>query len=86
MTKRSAANSSAKRLELELQFKADIDENNICLSASLAYFFPILYVIITGQIASYIGAVLALTAAFLIYHFYIKRGQIKRNLDDALLK
>jgi hypothetical protein len=39
---------------LELQFKADIDENNIWLAASLAYFFSVVYVILTAQLEVYV--------------------------------
>jgi hypothetical protein len=68
---------------LELQFKADIEENNIWLAASLAYFFSVLYVILTAQLGVYVESVLLLVGVFLFYYFHVQRARIKQAVDNS---
>jgi hypothetical protein len=71
---------------LEIQFKADIEENNIWLAASLAYFFSVVYVILTAQVELYVGGVLVLTGLLFIYHFHVQRVKIKQAANMAFLE
>jgi hypothetical protein len=75
---------SCKRLEL--QFKADIEENNIWSAASLAYFFSVIYVLLTAQVELYVGGVLVLTGLFCIYYFHVQRLKIKQTVNTAFLE
>jgi Ca2+/Na+ antiporter len=72
---------SVDRLKKELVAKANIEENNIFLSASLAYFFVVLYASLTEQVERSFGIILILTSIMIIWYFMDKRKEIRRKIE-----
>lgn len=65
-------------------FKADIEENNLSLAASLAYFFGVLYASLTDAVERYFGTILILTAIMVIWYLRDKRNEIKRKYEKEI--
>ena len=72
---------SADRLRNELIFELDIEENNIFLSASLAYFFIVLFACLTEQLQTYFGVILILTSVMITWYFIDKRKEIRGRIE-----
>jgi uncharacterized membrane protein YiaA len=75
-------------LQIEL-FREQIEENNLFLAASLAYFFGVLYAALTEQVRGYFGIILILTAIMIIWYLRDRRKEISRKHEkqiEAILK
>lgn len=72
---------SEDRLRNELLFKLEIEENNIFLSAGLAYFFVVLFACLTEKVEPYFGIILILTSIMIIWYFMDKRKEIRRRIE-----
>ena len=87
MKKRGRARSednSKDELRIKLCFKEEIQENNIFLSASLAYFFGVLFACLTEVVEIYFGVILILTAIMIVWYFKDKRKEIRRNYEQQI--
>lgn len=81
--------SSLGELQIELSFKEEIEENNLFLAASLAYFFGVLFACLTEVVETYFGIILILTAIMIIWYFRDRRKEIRRKYEkriESLLK
>ncbi len=76
-------NDSSKELEIKLLFK-EIDENNLFLAASLAYFFGVLYAYLTSEVEPYFGVTLILTAIMIIWYFRDRGKEIRRRCEKLI--
>jgi len=75
------ARSHSRKLLIELLFKEEIDKNNIFLSASLAYFFVVLFACVTEKVDGYLGVILALTSIMIVWLFVDIRREIRRKIE-----
>jgi len=66
-----------------LCFKEEIEENNIFLAASLAYFFGVFFACLTQEVEVYFGTILILTA-MIVWYFMSKRKDIRRKYEKRL--
>jgi len=73
-----------KELLIELSFKEEIDENNLLLAASLAYFFGVVYASLTGEVETYFGIILILTAIMIVWYLRDKRKEIRRKYEKQI--
>ena len=81
--------SSSKDIDLqisriELSFKEEIEENNIYLAASVAYFFGMVYASLTGEVETYFGVILVLTAVMIVWAFRDMRKAIRRKYEQQI--
>jgi len=82
---RSSDNSSSlEGLRIELLFKDEIEENNLYLAGSLAYFFGVLLAYLTEQVKGYFGIVLILTAIMVIWYLRDKRKETRRKYEKKI--
>ena len=81
---RSNSEISLMKLQIEISSKMEIEENNVLLAASLAYFFVVLYAASTEQVEKYFGIILILTAIMIIWHFRDKRKETKRKYEAQI--
>ena len=65
-------------------FKDEIEENNLYLAGSLAYFFGVLYACLTEQVKGYFGMVLILTAIMMIWYLRDKRKETRRKYEKEI--
>lgn len=75
---------SLEKLRIELLFKEEIEENNLFLAASLAYFFGALYAALTEQVERYFSVILILTAVMIIWYLRDKRKEIRRKYEKQV--
>jgi Ca2+/Na+ antiporter len=73
-----------EQLRIELLFKEEIEENNLFLAASLAYFFGVLYASLTVAVERYFGIILILTAIMIIWYLRDKRKEIKTEYEKQI--
>lgn len=81
--------TSLENLLIEICFKEEIEENNLFLAASLAYFFGVVFVTLMGEVETYFGVVLILTAIMIIWGLRGWRKTIRRKYEkhiEELLK
>jgi Flp pilus assembly protein TadB len=86
---RSAPEDSFEELLIKLCFKEEIDENNLLLAASLAYFFGVLFACLTQEVETNFGIILILSAIMIMWYFRDKRKEIRRKYEkqiESLLK
>jgi len=81
---RSRFRYSLRKLQIELNFKEEIEENNLFMAASLAYFFGVLYACLTDAVERYFGIILILTAIMIIWYLRDKRKEIKRRYEREI--
>jgi Flp pilus assembly protein TadB len=81
---RSESEDSLKELEIKLLFKEEIEENNLFLAASLAYFFGVLYACLTDAVERYFSIILILTAIMIIWFLRDKRKEIRRKYEKQI--
>jgi Ca2+/Na+ antiporter len=74
-------NKHSRKLSIELLFKEEIEKNNIFLSASLAYFFVVLFACVTEKVDRYLGVILALTSIMIVWLFVDIRREIRRKIE-----
>jgi Ca2+/Na+ antiporter len=87
MTKSARSDPKHEALEkllIELPFKEEIEENNIFLTAGLAYFFGVLYAALTEQVERYFGIILILAAIMIIWYIRDKRKEIRRKYEKHI--
>jgi membrane protein DedA with SNARE-associated domain len=65
-------------------FKEEIEESNLFLAASLAYFFGVLYTALTEQVERYFSAILVLTAIMIIWYLRDRRKEIRRKYEKQV--
>ena len=70
-------------LQIEL-FREEIEENNLFLAASLAYFFGVLYAALIEQVEKYFGIILILSAVMIIWYIHDKRKEIRRKYEKQI--
>ena len=76
--------SSLRVLQIELLFEEEIEENNLFLAASLAYFFGVLLACLTQAVETYFGIILILTAIMIIWYLRDKRKEIRRKYEKQI--
>jgi len=81
---RSPKDNSFERLRIELCFKDEIEENNIFMAASIAYFFVVLFACLRGEVETYFGIILILTATMIIWYFKDKRTEIRKKYEREI--
>lgn len=78
---RSTKDSASERSKRELIDRASIERNDIFLSASLAYFFVVLYASLTEQVETHLGIILILSSIMIIWYFIDERKEICRKIE-----
>jgi Ca2+/Na+ antiporter len=81
---RSESENSLRKLQIELSFKEEIEENNLFMAASLAYFFGVLYACLTDAVERYFGIILILAAIMIIWFLRDKRKEIRRKYEKEI--
>jgi Ca2+/Na+ antiporter len=81
---RSTHNDSYEELLIKLCFKEEVDENNLFLGASLAYFFGVLFACLTQEVEPYFGIILILTAIMIVWYLRDKRKEILRKYEKQI--
>lgn len=76
--------NSLQKLQIELCFKEEVEENNLFLAASLAYFFGVLFASLTQAVETYFGTILILTAIMIIWYLRDKRKEIRRKYEKQI--
>ena len=76
--------NSLEELWIRLCFKDEIEENNLFLAASLAYFFGVLLACLTEVMERYFGIILILTAIMIVWYFRDKRREIRRKYEKRI--
>lgn len=76
--------SSLEELLIRLCFKDEIEENNLFLTASLAYFFGVFYALLTQEVELHFGIILILTAVMIVWYFRDKRREIRRKYEKQI--
>ena len=76
--------NSLEKLRIKLGFKEEMDENNLFLAASLAYFFVVLFACLTQEVETHFGVILILTAIMIVWYFRDKRKEIRRKYDKRI--
>ncbi len=71
-------------LRIKLGFKEEIEENNLFMGASLAYFFVVLFACLTQAVERYFCIILILTATMIIWYFRDKRKEIRRRYEKEI--
>lgn len=77
-------NNSFEELRIRLCFKDEIEENNLFLAASVAFFFAVLYALLTQAVELYLGIILILIAGMIVWYFRDKRGEIRRKYEKQI--
>jgi len=76
--------NSLQKLLVELLFKEEIEENNIFLAASLAYFFVVFYACLTEQVERLFGIVLILTSTMIVWYLRDRRKETRRKYEEEI--
>ena len=76
--------NSLEKLRIELCFKEEIEENNLFLAGSLAYFFGVVYATLNKEVETYFGIILILTAIMIIWYLRDKRKEMRRKYEKQI--
>jgi hypothetical protein len=71
---------------LEILAKEEIERSNILLTATLGYFFIVLYAVLTEAVERLYGVVLILTSIIIISYFLYEREKIARKYKKKIKK
>ncbi len=71
---------------IELLFRGEIELNNLFIAASLAYFFVVLFAVLSLQIETQFGIILLLSAVMIVWAVFDWRKGIVRKYNNLLRK
>jgi len=76
--------NSLEELRIKLCFEEEIEENNLFLAGSLAYFFAVVYTTLSGEVETYFGMILILTAIMIVWYLRDRRKEIRRKYEKQI--
>lgn len=76
--------NSLEELRIKLCFKEEIEESNLFLAGSLAYFFGVVYACLGKEVETHFGIILILTAIMIIWYLRDKRKEIRRKYERQI--
>ena len=89
MERSQSKTDSLEEMRIEICFKEEIEENNLFLATSLAYFFGVVYAALSREVETYFGIILILAAILIIWYLRDERKEIRRKYEkqiESLLK